>query len=144
MGSGAAAQPLLPNKRFDRSAIEGKVVEMHITANDLADELEDTARWRADKAAQHPHDTRNAQSVAQLTDLAMKMRAIDENSEPLRVFNAFWRVVVMDEDNGLEYSRGSSEYRARVGFGNFPDTPEEYLRDLMGLLRDPIANQMVG
>jgi hypothetical protein len=100
-------------------------------------DLEDTARWRGEKADQWPDDQRNAQAQAYLTELASKLRGVAGTPKAV-AFEALHDFIFSgtDAENPVEVVRLWSEYRSGIGFRNFPATAEEYLDQLMELARD--------
>jgi hypothetical protein len=48
----------------------------------LVEHIDDTARWRTDKAEQYPDDIRNVHSAQALRDAAALLRAMDEDDLP--------------------------------------------------------------
>jgi hypothetical protein len=100
-------------------------------------ELEATAGWRRQKANRQPVDIRNAKAVALLTRLANETPKL-AGSRRAEVFEAFHDFIF----NGSEAeSPGTviqlwSEYRARIGFENFPHNAADYIDALMEIARN--------
>lgn len=107
-------------------------------------ELEDTARWRSEKAAEYPDDSRNADAETLLLKLADQLRGITGSAKSTS-FELFHDDLFCDDNEDEDKINSSnevvrlwSEYRSRVGFRNFPESAEEYLDDLMELARAPV------
>jgi hypothetical protein len=46
----------------------------------LREQFEDTARWRREKAKEHPHDERNAEAATILDELATTVDSVDDQT----------------------------------------------------------------
>jgi hypothetical protein len=107
---------------------------------DLAEELASTAQWRRDKAAQYRDDTRNTEAAERLERLAVEVDKLGEsflfrrleriNDELLSVrpLEIYYLVTAVDE------------YQRSIGFHAFPDSGEDYLKDLIKIYSKQLVN----
>jgi hypothetical protein len=83
----------------------------------LLDQVEGSADWRADKAAQYPDDRRNERSSAALSALAKNLRALPANDKHVRAYEAVVeRLVDLDVDTLTEMTEHETRYVGRYGF----------------------------
>ena len=97
------------------------------------EELERVAEWRLRKVDEDPTDERSAAAAKQLEKLAGELRSLRSSAlhgEYVAICN--W----LGESDGLaEFSLLAHDFRARLGFGTWAETGEDYLRALIGLAR---------
>ncbi len=100
-------------------------------------ELESSAHWRSEKAAEHPDDSRNTEAARLLTHLAVEIRKL-RGTAKAEIFEKLHDFVFngAEEENPHDVSERWREYRSRIGFDNFPNNAEEYLDSLMEIARD--------
>jgi flagellar biosynthesis/type III secretory pathway protein FliH len=104
---------------------------MHL--EQLIENVESSADWRAEKAEQYPDDTRNMRSSQALTKLAEKLKALPANDENVAAYEAVMSRLV-ESDGGdemfgvIEYE---SQYIGRYGF-DYPQDgdPADFLEAL--------------
>jgi hypothetical protein len=96
----------------------------------IKNDLEATARWRFDKAAEYPNDARNEKVAALLETLAATVPGIQAATlERLdRTFSA-------TPDIEAEWN----VYLRCVGFASFPDSAEDLVREFLEGLRDKVG-----
>lgn len=97
-------------------------------------ELERAAEWRLRKVDANPADERSARAAAQLFKLAEDLRrGADEKLlyEYRCVCN--W----LSESDGIsDFVLRAEDYRAMVGFGEWAETGDDYVRALIGLAQE--------
>ena len=102
--------------------------------DDLSDELERVADWRARKADANPADAQSAKAARQLQKLADDLRrAADPKllEEYRCVCN--W----LSESDGIsDFVLRAQDYREMVGFGAWAETGDDYLRALIALAQE--------
>jgi len=93
----------------------------------LIDGVESSARWRSEKAAQYPGDTRNEHSAHALTKLAERLKALPENDENALAYEAIVERLV-ELEIVYRVSEEESAYIGRYGFDYRQDgDPAEFL-----------------
>jgi hypothetical protein len=93
-----------------------------------AQDLENSAGWRRQKAQQYPEDTRNLEAAALLDRLAVEVRALT-GSEIHHQLSA----TAEKCDDFCSFFESWSEYKRRIGFWEFPNG-QEYLSDMLKTL----------
>jgi hypothetical protein len=97
-------------------------------------ELELTAEWRERKVDADPSDTRGAAAAVHLRKLAADLR-----SAPDQRLLEEYRCICnwLGESDGIsDLALSTGYYRERIGFGNWPDTGNDYLRAILELARE--------
>ena len=79
----------------------------------------ETARWRREKAAEHPDDSRNVEAAELLDRLAKTIKDVDPTL--LDAYGSLW-------DDEVHDSEQHSEMLRLVGFQFFPQTAEEFVK----------------
>lgn len=111
----------------------------------LVMDVEETARWRAQKAVEYPEDTRNIDSSRSLDTLAVRLKELPPDHPKLR---ELWRLQfglerpgeASKDDLALSFIAAQSELLKRYGF----DTPEEgepekFLTELIAAFQSEMA-----
>jgi len=104
---------------------------------DLVEELDFTAQWRRDKAAQYPKDTRNTEAAELLERLAIEVGKLSKSFLVRRLEKIDDELVAID---GWDFrlSEDLSDYRRSIGFHRFPESGEKYLSDLIEIYSNHI------
>jgi hypothetical protein len=95
--------------------------------NQIAIDLEKTAEWRRDKAADHPEDERNLEAAELMERLADQLRG--HASENVQHFTTFYAAIV--EDGDVFTLSEINAYLGRIGFDHVPSDAESLLIDLL-------------
>jgi hypothetical protein len=88
-------------------------------AESLRLDFGETARWRREKAAEHPEDSRNIEAAELLDRLAKTIKDVDPTL--LDTYGALW-------DDEVQDSEQHSEMLRLIGFHFFPQTAEEFVK----------------
>lgn len=102
----------------------------------FADMLDDTARWRRQKAIEYPDDSRNQWSADLASAIARELRAGVGTSQANQHLNTIKRLWQAGDE--FHASETVNEYVARIGFDHAPENAEEFLADVADLLRKTI------
>ena len=89
-------------------------------AESLRLDFGETARWRREKAAAHPEDSRNVEAAELLDGLAKTIKDVDPTL--LDAYGALW-------DDGIQDSEQHRELLQLIGFHFFPQTAEEFVKE---------------
>src|SRR6478672_5668926 len=99
----------------------------HPMPTDIADVAEslrldfgETARWRREKAAEHPEDSSNVEAAELLDRLAKTIKDVDPTL--LDAYGSLW-------DDDVQDSEQHSEMLRLIGFQSFPQTAEEFVKE---------------
>jgi hypothetical protein len=92
-----------------------------MTPDELAEEFARQAEWRSEKAEQYPDDERNAEAAAIFDRLAGSVKDC-----PKEVVDA-----ALELFDDLDDSEVWQERLKRVGFHEWPDTAEAFLRSFI-------------
>jgi hypothetical protein len=109
----------------------------------LAHQLEESARWRREEAAQFPDDDRNAVAADMMEAIAKELRVGVDNSEAVlhgKIIERLWESVSTREFLAMEKV---NEYFARIGFDHAPENATGFLADVVRLLQElvPITHE---
>ena len=100
----------------------------------LADQAEQQAWWRGEKAKEYPADGRNAASAKALRELAEHLRGLPENHPSLwRAEKEYQRGQPPMEDV-IALSGATSLLFSRYGFDRADETVDEFLQSLVKAL----------
>lgn len=105
--------------------------------NPEAEALERAAEWRLRRADADPADTASIVAARHLQKLADDLRAAPDSKhfEEFRCL-CHW---LSASDGITDLAQAAHHYNARIGFGEWPETGEEYIRAL-----NRLANQIIG
>lgn len=103
----------------------------------LVDQLQDTARWRREKASEY-RDSRSFAASSLLETLAAKLVAGDA-VELTSIYAASLSQFSMENSDHWKIIDDTNEYIKRIGFDHFPDDAAELLRDLIDIAKRHIA-----
>lgn len=96
--------------------------------------VEGTAEWRHRMASEHPDDAkRNLAAADLLTRLAEEIRAFEGSALHQRVA----ALLVRDDDGA--FSEIISQATRNVGFRSFPESGEQFLKELIGDLKSEVS-----
>jgi hypothetical protein len=111
---------------------------MQNTQEMLADYFEDQARWRDEKAAEYPEDTRNAIAAESLCDLAAWVRSLPDNHPDVQAIRTLHGPGGWDLD---VVAPGEEASRLTSRFGGFDARrpPEEFLHEFVDAI---VAEEM--
>lgn len=103
--------------------------------------VEGTADWRAQKAEEYPHDTRNARSAEALSNLALRLRQLPADHPK---FTALWWLWYRPKSEAIESIENlvteESRYIGRYGFDEPKDgEPVEFLDGLKTALESELS-----
>lgn len=94
-------------------------------------ELERVAEWRQRKVDAKPSDTQSAKAARQLLKLADDLRTAP-NAKLLEEYRCVWNW--LSESDGIsDFVLRAQDYREMIGFGEWAETGDDYLRALIGL-----------
>ena len=99
-----------------------------------AEELEKVADWRLRKVDANPADEASAKAARQLHKLAGDLRA-GVDAKLLDEYHCIcnW----LSESDGIsDFVSRAQDWREMVGFGEWAETGEDYLRTLIGLAQE--------
>jgi hypothetical protein len=99
-----------------------------------AAELERVAEWRLRKVDAKPDDTGSAKAAAQLRKLANELRH-DASPKLLEEYRCVcnW----LSESDGIsDFQLRAQDFREMIGFGEWAETADDYLRALIGLAQE--------
>ena len=100
--------------------------------------VEGTAHWRAEKAVEHPEDTRNSNSSRSLNRLAARLEGLPPEHPKLR---ELWGLEFGPEsldvrDKAIELTETRSELLRQYGFAALAEgDPDQFLADLIAAFR---------
>jgi hypothetical protein len=97
-------------------------------------ELERVAEWRLRKVDAKPSDARSAKAARQLQKLADDLRTAP-NAKLLEEYRCVcnW----LGESDGIsDFNLRADDYREMIGFGEWAETGDDYLRALIGLANE--------
>jgi hypothetical protein len=97
-------------------------------------ELERVAEWRLRKVEAKPADEQSAKAALQLQKLADDLRRTP-NAKLLEEYRCVcnW----LGESDGIsDFVLRAQDYREMIGFGEWAETGDDYLRALIGLARE--------
>jgi hypothetical protein len=97
-------------------------------------ELERVAEWRQRKVDAKPADAQSAKAARQLQKLADDLRA-SPNPKLLEEYRCVcnW----LSESDGIsDFVLRAQDYRELIGFGEWAQTGDDYLRALIGLAQE--------
>jgi hypothetical protein len=92
-------------------------------AESLRLDFGETARWRREKGAEHPEDSRNVEAAELLDRLAKTIKDVDPTL--LDAYGALWDDVPDSEQH--------SEMLRLIGFQSFPQTAEEFVKQYIAV-----------
>jgi hypothetical protein len=123
IASNIAKLPNLVGKRDESVGLRWRK-EMPTDIADVAESLRldfgETARWRREKAAEHPEDSRNVEAAELLDRLAKTIKDVDPTL--LDAYGSLW-------DDDVQDSEQHSEMLRLIGFQSFPHTAEEFVKE---------------
>jgi hypothetical protein len=99
-----------------------------------AAELERVADWRLRRVDARPEDQQSAKAAAQLRKLSVELRRAP-NAKLLEEYRCVcnW----LSESDGItEFQLRARDYREMIGFGEWAETADDYLRALIGLAQE--------
>jgi hypothetical protein len=102
----------------------------------LAYQLEESARWRRQEAAQYPGDDRNGVAADMMEAIAKELRmGVDDPEAALhgKIIERLWESVSTREFLAVEQV---NEYFARIGFDHAPENATGFLADVVRLLQE--------
>ena len=102
--------------------------------NPEVSELERVAEWRLRKVDANPADTRSAKAARQLAKLADDLRRA-----PNAMLLEEYRCVCnwLSESDGIsDFVLRAQDYREMIGYGEWAETGDDYLRALLALARE--------
>jgi hypothetical protein len=102
--------------------------------NPEIEELLRVAEWRLRKADANPSDGRSAKAASQLQKLAEDLRDTP-NQKLLEEYHCVcnW----LSESDGIsDFQLRASDYREMIGFGEWAETGDDYLRALIGMAQE--------
>ncbi len=97
-------------------------------------ELERAAEWRARKVDAKPSDEQSARAARQLRKLAADLQHAP-NTKLLEEYRCVcnW----LSESDGIsDFVLRAQDYREMIGFGEWAETGEDYLRALIGMAQE--------
>jgi hypothetical protein len=97
-------------------------------------ELENTAEWRLRKVDANPSDEQSAKAARQLRKLADDLRRYPDAKLLVE-----YRCVCnwLSESDGIsDFALRARDYRDSIGFGEWADSGEDYLRALIGIAQE--------
>ena len=89
-------------------------------AESLRLDFGETARWRREKALEHPEDNSNVEAAELLDRLAKTIKDVDPTL--LDAYGSLW-------DDDVQDSEQHSEMLRLIGFQSFPHTAEDFVKD---------------
>ena len=113
------ASSLSANLLARRELIKFMPTDIAEIAGSLRLDFGETARWRREKAAEHPEDSRNIEAAELLDRLAKTIKDVDPTL--LDTYGALW-------DDEVQDSEQHSEMLRLIGFHFFPQTAEEFVK----------------
>ena len=98
------------------------------------DELIRVAEWRLRKADANPADEQSAKAARQLQKLADDLR----DAPNQKLFEEYRCVCNwLSESDGIsDFLLRASDYREMIGFGEWAETGDDYLRALIGMAQE--------
>ena len=97
-------------------------------------ELERVAEWRLRKVDAKPSDEQSAKAARQLQKLADDLKTAP-NAKLLEEYRCVcnW----LSESDGIsDFNLRADDYREMIGFGEWAETGDDYLRALIGLAQE--------
>jgi len=97
-------------------------------------ELERVADWRLRKVDANPSDGQSARAARQLQKLADDLRRAS-NAKLLEEYRCVcnW----LSESDGIsDFVLRAQDYREMIGFGEWPETSDDYLRALIAMAQE--------
>jgi hypothetical protein len=103
---------------------------MSTDAHGIAEDLQNNAAWRRDKAAEYPDDRRNVIAAEILERLMEEAGQLGDNN--IQLLKLAGLSADLDGNRGLENLVDDiSEYHRDIGFSRFPESIHVYLDDLI-------------
>ena len=103
-----------------------------------AAELERVAEWRLRRVDAKPDDERSAKAAEQSRKLADDLRRAP-NAKLLEEYRCIcnW---LSESDGILDFQLKAQDYREMIGFGEWAETGDDYLRALIGLAQETFGS----